>query len=290
MDYELLENVSMSDYTTFKTGGNARELYKIYSAQGLTEVISKCLTNNRKPIVIGKGSNLLVSDRGIDDPVLLISTGYDRITVMEEIIRAEAGASISTVSKIAQKNALSGLEFAAGIPGTVGGAIYMNAGAYGGEMRDVISSVEVLKDGEIICIAGEDMDFGYRHSRAMDEDMIIISMEARLTTGDADKIQSEMNDYNARRREKQPLEYPSAGSTFKRPEGHFAGKLIMDSGLAGKSVGGAMVSPKHCGFIINYNNATSSDIYSLICEVQSVVRDKYGITLEPEVKLIGDFD
>lgn len=165
----------------------------------------------------------------------------------------------------------------------------MNAGAYGGEMKDIVESVKAYKDGEIIQISGEDMNFGYRSSRAMQEEMILLSAKLRLKPGDKAEIENTMNDLNQRRRDKQPLEYPSAGSTFKRPEGYFAGKLIMDAGLAGASFGGAMVSPKHCGFVINTGGATSTDVYALIKKVQSIVYDKFGVKLETEVKLIGEF-
>ena len=196
---------------------------------------------------------------------------------------------LSKVARAALDSSLTGMEFASGIPGSVGGALYMNAGAYGGEMKDITESVKVYKDGIVIDIPAEEMKFGYRYSKAMDDHMIILGGRFKLEKGDRIEIEATMNDLNKRRRDKQPLEYPSAGSTFKRPEGYFAGKLIMDSGLAGKSVGGAVVSPKHCGFIINKGGATSTDIYNLICEVQDIVYKKYGVRLETEVKLIGDF-
>lgn len=290
MDFELFENELMSGYTTFKTGGKASELYKVYNIDGLITVLNKLKEENVKPLIVGNGSNLLVSDKGIDVPVIVIGQGLDDISVEGTKIKAGAGAMLSAVAKVALANSLAGMEFASGIPGTVGGAIYMNAGAYGGEMKDIVESVEVIIDGEPQTIAGSDMDFDYRHSRAMNEDMVIISMTINLEAGNKEEISAKMNDFNGRRRDKQPLEYPSAGSTFKRPTGYFAGKLIMDSGLAGYKVGGAMVSPKHCGFVINYDNATSTDIYKLIQDVQRIVLDKYGVTLETEVKLIGDFE
>ena len=290
MDFELFENELMSGYTTFKTGGKASELYKVYNIDGLITVLNKLKEENVKPLIVGNGSNLLVSDKGIDVPVIVIGHGLDDISVEGTKIKAGAGAMLSAVAKVALANSLAGMEFASGIPGTVGGAIYMNAGAYGGEMKDIVESVEVIIDGEPQTIAGSDMDFDYRHSRAMNEDMVIISMTINLEAGNKEEISAKMNDFNGRRRDKQPLEYPSAGSTFKRPTGYFAGKLIMDSGLAGYKVGGAMVSPKHCGFVINYDNATSTDIYKLIQDVQRIVLDKYGVTLETEVKLIGDFE
>ncbi len=287
MDYEFLENQSMAEYTTFKVGGNAKRLYKVYSVDGLKEVLDIC--GDEKPIIIGNGSNLLVSDKGLEPPVIVIGNGFDKITVEGETITAEAGALLSKVAKAAMENDLEGAEFASGIPGSIGGAIYMNAGAYGGEIKNIVKSVDVIKDGELITLRGDEMDFGYRHSRAMQEDMIIVSVVFSLAKGDRSEIVAKMNDFNSRRRDKQPLEYPSAGSTFKRPEGYFAGKLIMDSGLAGYRVGGAMVSPKHCGFVINYENATATDVYELILHVQEVVNEKFGVMLEPEVKLIGDF-
>lgn len=287
MDYEFLESQSMAEYTTFKVGGTAKRLYKVYSVDGLKEVLDIC--GDEKPIIIGNGSNLLVSDKGLEPPVIVIGNGFDKITVEGETITAEAGALLSKVAKAAMENDLEGAEFASGIPGSIGGAIYMNAGAYGGEIKNIVKSVDVIKDGELITLSGDEMDFGYRHSRAMQEDMIIVSVVFSLAKGDKDEIVAKMNDFNSRRRDKQPLEYPSAGSTFKRPEGYFAGKLIMDSGLAGYRVGGAMVSPKHCGFVINYENATATDVYELILHVQEVVNEKFGVMLEPEVKLIGDF-
>ena len=290
MDYELLKNEPMSAHTTFKTGGIAERLYKIKSENGLLEVIDICKKEGSSPLIIGNGSNLLVSDKGISNPVIELSTGFDEISVSGNEIYAQSGALLSKVSKIALENELKGFEFASGIPGTIGGAVYMNAGAYGGEMKDVVKSVRILDNGEIKEIKGDDMDFGYRHSIAMEKDFIVLGVTLVLEKGDKEEISSLMNDLNSRRREKQPLEYPSAGSTFKRPEGYFAGKLIMDSGLAGKSIGGAMVSPKHCGFIVNTGNATSTDVFNLIKYVQSEVKDIYGVDLETEVKLIGDFE
>ena len=290
MDYELLKNEPMSAHTTFKTGGIAERLYKIKSENGLLEVIDICKKEGSSPLIIGNGSNLLVSDKGISDPVIELSTGFDEISVSGNEIYAQSGALLSKVSKIALENELKGFEFASGIPGTIGGAVYMNAGAYGGEMKDVVKSVRILDNGEIKEINGNDMDFGYRHSIAMEKEFIVLGVTLVLEKGDKEEISSLMNDLNSRRREKQPLEYPSAGSTFKRPEGYFAGKLIMDSGLAGKSIGGAMVSPKHCGFIVNTGNATSTDVFNLIKYVQSEVKDIYGVDLETEVKLIGDFE
>ena len=289
-DYKLLENVCMADYCTFKAGGNAKQLYLVSNVQGLKEVLSIIRSLNQKPYILGNGSNILVSDKGIEDPVVMLCDDFNNITVEDDEITAGAAALLSKVSRVAYENGLGGAEFASGIPGTVGGAIFMNAGAYGGEMKDIVTSVDLLKNGEEITVSSDDMNFSYRHSIAMDEDMIVLRMRIKLVRKDKSEILSLMDDLNGRRRDKQPLEYPSAGSTFKRPEGYFAGKLIMDSGLSGERVGGAMVSTKHCGFIINYDNATATDIYELIKKVQSIVYEKQGVMLEPEVRLIGDFE
>lgn len=289
MNYELLKNEPMSKHTTFKTGGCADTFYRIFDFDGLSEVLDILNKNGEKPLIIGNGSNLLVSDMGPGVPVIEIGEGMSEVICDGEMIEAQAGARLSKVSRVALENSLTGMEFASGIPGTIGGALYMNAGAYGGEMKDVVESVKVLMNGEIIELKGDEMDFGYRHSRAMQDEMIFLSTKLRLKSGDKTKIEETMNDFNQRRRDKQPLEYPSAGSTFKRPEGYFAGKLIMDSGLAGESFGGAMVSPKHCGFVINTGGATSTDVYELIKRVQNVVYEKFGVRLETEVKLIGEF-
>ena len=289
-DYKLLENVCMADYCTFKAGGNAKQLYLVSNVQGLKEVLSIIRSLNQKPYILGNGSNILVSDKGIEDPVVMLCDDFNIITVEDDVITAGAAALLSKVSRVAYENGLGGAEFASGIPGTVGGAIFMNAGAYGGEMKDIVTSVGLLKNGEEITVSSGDMNFSYRHSIAMDEDMIVLRMRIKLVRKDKSEILSLMDDLNGRRRDKQPLEYPSAGSTFKRPEGYFAGKLIMDSGLSGERVGGAMVSTKHCGFIINYDNATATEIYELIKKVQSIVYEKQGVMLEPEVRLIGDFE
>ena len=289
MNYILLEKESMKNHCTFRTGGIADRLYQVKSVDGLLEVLDILNDEKINPVIIGNGSNILVSDKGIKEPAIEIGSGFDKIDVDDIYIRAEAGALLSKVANIALENGLTGLEFASGIPGSVGGAVFMNAGAYGGEIKDVLLTVDVIKDGKTETYEASDMDLSYRHSRAMEEDMIITGVTFRLSKGDKNEIKAKMDDFNGRRRDKQPLEYPSAGSTFKRPEGYFAGKLIMDSGLAGFSIGGAMVSPKHCGFIINSGDATSSDIYELICHVQNTVKEKFGVDLEPEVKLIGEF-
>ena len=290
MDYSLLTNEPMSAHTTFRTGGPAKEYYKIETIDGLKQVLELLGDRRDEMLILGNGSNLLVSEKGIDIPVIDMRAATDKIEIEGTTVKAGAGAVLSKVSSEAAEAGLTGLEFAFGIPGTVGGAVYMNAGAYGGEIQNICTSVNVFMNGEVKTIPGSEMEFAYRYSRAMREKMIILSAEFKLEEGDKYDIKKTIEELTARRRQKQPLEYPSAGSTFKRPEGYFAGKLIMDSGLAGEKVGGAMVSPKHCGFIINYDNATSDDIYGLIKKVQNVVKEKFGVNLEPEVKLIGDFE
>lgn len=286
---EILTEEPMKFHTTFRTGGNARKFLNVQSAEEIAEAVKD--VGDDGLIVVGNGSNLLVSDEGFDGTVLHIREGFDGIQRMtENEIYAEAGALLSNVARSAWENGLTGLEFASGIPGTVGGAVVMNAGAYGGEIQGVITSADVLVGGERRRIPAEDMHFGYRHSLAMEEPMIILGATFQLTKGEPDAILQKMQELNSRRREKQPLEYPSAGSTFKRPEGYFAGKLIMDAGLAGTRLGGAMVSPKHCGFIVNYDHARSADIYNLICLVIDRVREIFGVTLEPEVRMIGHFE
>ena len=206
-------------------------------------------------------------------------------------ITAQAGASLIKTAVTAKQHGLTGMEFASGIPGSVGGAVYMNAGAYGGEMKHIITSVKVLdQDGQIYEIAGADMEFGYRHSKAEQDGLVVLEAVIELQTGDMDKIDEEMKRLAEARISKQPLEYPSAGSTFKRPEGYFAGKLIMDAGLCGYQTGGAQVSEKHCGFVINKGNATATDVCRLMKDVQDKVKEQFGVTLEPEVKFLGDFE
>lgn len=282
-------NEPLKNHVSFKTGGNAKYFVTPENAEQLVCVIKALRENGEKYFVMGNGSNLLVSDSGFDGTVICIGRNMSAITVNGCEITAMSGALLSRIASVALKASLTGFEFASGIPGSLGGAVVMNAGAYGGEMKDVIVKTEYLsKDGELKCVSGEEHGFGYRKSIFAEGDVVISSVIS-LKHGDSDKIRSTMDELNCRRREKQPLEYPSAGSTFKRPEGYFAAKLIDDSGLRGFKCGGAMVSEKHCGFVINYDNATSSDIYRLMGHVKSVVYDKFGVMLEPEVRLLGDF-
>lgn len=282
----ILNNEPMFKHTSFRTGGNADTFIKVESAEDIINIIKEY----DNPIFIGNGSNLLVSDDGIRGTVVQIYDEFNQISLKEEnVIHADAGALLSKIAAFARDNSLTGFEFASGIPGTAGGAVFMNAGAYGGEMKDVVVNVYAIENGKEVVYNCEEMQFDYRSSIAMKKNLIISGVDYKLTKGNKDKINEIMIDLNSRRREKQPLEYPSAGSTFKRPEGYFAGKLIMDSGLSGYTVGGAMVSTKHCGFVINTGKATSADIYNLIKDVQRIVLDKMGVKLETEVRLIGEF-
>ena len=280
----------MKNHTTFRVGGPA-DIFLTPSAEELPAVLSVCREEQMPVTVIGNGSNLLVGDQGIRGVVICIGFGMRGIRVDGEKIFLEAGVTLAAVAQQAAKAGLTGLEFASGIPGTFGGAVVMNAGAYGGEMKDVIVSVRVIsEDGEILTLSKEELDLSYRHSVIPERGYLVIDGELLLTREkDPDQITERMEELKKKRIEKQPLEYPSAGSTFKRPEGYFAGKLIMDAGLRGFSVGGAAVSDKHCGFVINKGNATAADICALMDEVTRIVKEKYAVTLEPEVKKVGEF-
>ena len=280
----------MKNHTTFRVGGPA-DIFLTPSAEELPAVLSVCREEQMPVTVIGNGSNLLVGDQGIRGVVICIGFGMRGIRVDGEKIFLEAGVTLAAVAQQAAKAGLTGLEFASGIPGTFGGAVVMNAGAYGGEMKDVIVSVRVIsEDGEILTLSKEELDLAYRHSVIPERGYLVIDGELLLTREkDPDQITERMEELKKKRIEKQPLEYPSAGSTFKRPEGYFAGKLIMDAGLRGFSVGGAAVSEKHCGFVINKGNATAADICALMDEVTRIVKEKYAVTLEPEVKKVGEF-
>ena len=280
----------MKNHTTFRVGGLA-DIFLTPSAEELPAVLSVCREEQMPVTVIGNGSNLLVGDQGIRGVVICIGFGMRGIRVDGEKIFLEAGVTLAAAAQQAAKAGLTGLEFASGIPGTFGGAVVMNAGAYGGEMKDVIVSVRVIsEDGEILTLSKEELDLSYRHSVIPERGYLVIDGELLLTREkDPDQITERMEELKKKRIEKQPLEYPSAGSTFKRPEGYFAGKLIMDAGLRGFSVGGAAVSEKHCGFVINKGNATAADICALMDEVTRIVKEKYAVTLEPEVKKVGEF-
>lgn len=286
----IRQNEPMKNHTTFRVGGPA-DIFLTPSAEELPAVLSVCREEQMPVTVIGNGSNLLVGDQGIRGVVICIGFGMRGIRVDGEKIFLEAGVTLAAAAQQAAKAGLTGLEFASGIPGTFGGAVVMNAGAYGGEMKDVIVSVRVIsEDGEILTLSKEELDLSYRHSVIPECGYLVIDGELLLTREkDPDQITERMEELKKKRIEKQPLEYPSAGSTFKRPEGYFAGKLIMDAGLRGFSVGGAAVSEKHCGFVINKGNATAADICALMDEVTRIVKEKYAVTLEPEVKKVGEF-
>lgn len=280
----------MSRHTTFRIGGNADYFVKPGNADEVAAVIAVCREYNIPYFILGNGSNLLVSDDGYRGMIINIMDNMDSVTVDGRIITAQAGAMLVRVSVMARNNALTGLEFASGIPGTIGGAVYMNAGAYGGEMKNVVKTVRAIDEyGRIYELDSEKMDFSYRHSIVEERKLIVLEVTLELEHGSREAIDDRMKELAEARRSKQPLEYPSAGSTFKRPEGYFAGKLIMDAGLRGYSVGGAQVAEKHCGFVINKGGATASDVVELIRDVQHDVDDKFGVTLEPEVKMLGEF-
>lgn len=292
----LLNNEPMAKHVTFRTGGPADWYAYIESVQMLKDVVALCKQHQVPYHVIGNGSNLLVSDAGVEGVVLRLAGEFDEITLQESVpegicyVTAGAGAMLSRLAMAAGKKGFTGLEFAGGIPGTVGGAVLMNAGAYGGEIKNSIVAADVLtEEGEVKRIEAADLQLSYRHSALMESGDIILRAYFSLTVQPKIQIFAEMESYKKARQEKQPLEFPSAGSTFKRPTGHFAGKLIQDAGLSGFRVGGAQVSTKHAGFVINEKNATSTEIYELILQVQKTVKEKFGVTLEPEVRFLGQF-
>lgn len=285
-DICVFEQEVMKKHTTFRIGGPAKWFAVPKNAEEIQVLKQYCEEQNIRYIILGNGSNVLIFDDGFDGMVIQIGSAMGEIKQDDTRIYAEAGALLSKVANLACDNGLAGMEFAAGIPGSIGGAIVMNAGAYGGEMKDVVEYVDILEQsGEIHRYSNEEMDFSYRHS-IVDADKIVIGVGIRLRKGDKQSIRKKMQELADARRSKQPLEYGSAGSTFKRPDGYFAAKLIDDSGLRGYRVGGAMVSEKHCGFVINYDNATSEDVLGVMEHVSSVVKEKYGVTLEPEVRII----
>ena len=285
IEYKL--NESMSCHTSFKIGGAADIFISVRSASELSAVFKKCGELNIPRFVIGKGSNLLVSDLGIEGAVISLSS-LNGISVSGEEITCGAGAALSEVCRAALESSLTGLEFAYGIPGSIGGAVYMNAGAYGGEISGAVLSAECMTaDGTLIKVNAEEMNLGYRKSVFKENGMTVIGAVLRLHKGDKKEIEEKMEDYISRRKSKQPLEYPSAGSFFKRPEGYFAGALIEKNGLKGTAVGGAQVSEKHAGFIINRGGATAADVIKLGQRVSDTVLAKDGVKLEREVIFIG---
>lgn len=281
-------DVPMKEYTSMKVGGNADVLVEPDSIEKIRECVSYLGSANVPFMVMGNGSNLIFSDEGYRGVIIRLGNKISKIEVEGEIMVAEAGALLSACANKAAEHSLTGLEFASGIPGTLGGAACMNAGAYDGEMKQVIvETLNLDKNGNFITLKGDEHEFSYRKSKIQNEGLICLKAVMKLQKGDKDAIRAKMADLNSRRREKQPLDMPSAGSVFKRPPGHFAGKLIDDCGLRGYSIGGAQVSGKHCGFIVNTGHATARDIIQLIKHIQDTVYDKTGVMLETEVKIIG---
>lgn len=279
----------MKEHTTFRVGGAADIFLLPKDTAELKDALHILKKYDIPTMVIGNGSNLLVRDKGIRGAVIQLYPRMAEVTVTGDRIEAMGGALLSTVAAKAADAGLTGLEFAAGIPGSIGGAVVMNAGAYGGEMKDVLISVEVLTENlECKTISAEELELGYRHSIVPEAGYIVLSAKMQLQKGDAAAIRSRMAELAEQRREKQPLQYPSAGSTFKRPTGYFAGKLVQDAGLKGKTIGGAQVSEKHSGFLINIGGATAQDILDLIAFCQKEVQEQFGVTLETEVKIVGE--
>ena len=280
-------DVPMSKHCTFRTGGNAALFVSPSGASQMMDIVNFAKLNNVPYYVVGNGSNLLVDDAGFDGIIIHIGKNMSSVDVVGNVVIAMAGASLAKVASVALDNGLTGLEFASGIPGSVGGAVYMNAGAYGGEMKDVVAATTYVDNrGHMGMVQGDEHKFGYRKSVFGDGDVILMTT-LELKLGDKGEIAAKMADYNQRRRDKQPLDMPNAGSTFKRPEGYFAGKLIEESGLTGYSIGGAQVSEKHCGFVVNKGDATTDDILRLIEHIRDVVYQKFGVMLETEVKYLG---
>lgn len=287
---KILRDEPMKSHTTFRVGGPADYFVIPEGDAQLRDVVLLCQKEKMPYYVLGNGSNLLVGDKGFRGVVIQIFKDMNRITVEGDVLTAQAGASLAMAANAALEHGLTGFEFAAGIPGTLGGATVMNAGAYGGELKDVLVSAKVLtKEGEIRILSNEELELGYRRSIIPEKGYIVLEASIGLSPGEKGEIKARMDELRERRISKQPLEYPSAGSTFKRPEGYFAGKLIQDAGLKGFTVGGAQVSDKHSGFVINKGDATAADIRELICQVSRRVKEVCGVELEPEVKQIGEF-
>lgn len=287
---QVCVNESMKQHTTFRIGGTADYFVSPTETEHIRKVTELCRQENMPWYVIGNGSNLLVSDHGFRGVIIRLFKNYAGLRIEGEQIFVQAGALLSRTANAALQEGLTGFEFAAGIPGTIGGALVMNAGAYGGEMKDVTESVTVLTlEGEILTLKREELEMGYRTSLIARKGYLVLEAVLKLTRGNQEQIKEKMADLRQRRISKQPLEYPSAGSTFKRPQGYFAGKLIMDAGLRGFQIGGAQVSEKHCGFVINTGNATAEDVLELIRQVSAKVKAREGVALEPEVKLLGEF-
>lgn len=280
----------MKKHTTFRVGGPADYFVTPSTVEEVKGIVALCKKEDMPYYILGNGSNLLVGDSGYRGVMIQIYKEMSRIEVNGEIIRVQAGALLSKIGAAALEAELQGFEFAAGIPGTMGGAVVMNAGAYGGEMKDILVDATVLtQEGEVLVLKNEELELGYRTSIIAKKDYIVLEATVKLAKGDKEAIRGRMDELKIQRVTKQPLEYASAGSTFKRPTGYFAGKLIQDAGLRGFQVGGAQVSEKHCGFVINKENATAADIVELMKQVADKVYAEFGVTLEAEVKRIGEF-
>ncbi|HJD29605.1 MAG TPA: UDP-N-acetylmuramate dehydrogenase [Candidatus Blautia avicola] len=286
----VYRNEPMKKHTTFRIGGPADYYLCPHSAKEIQKVVEICREEKIPYFILGNGSNLLVSDKGYRGAVIQLWKNVSDIRVDGCLIEAKAGASLAKIAAQALEEGLTGMEFAAGIPGTLGGAVVMNAGAYGGEMKDILKEALVMdEEGKIFTLEKENLKLGYRTSIVKEKGYIVLAAVLELKPGNREEIRKLMEDLKQRRAEKQPLDMPSAGSTFKRPEGYFAGKLIMDAGLRGFSVGGAQISEKHCGFVVNTGEASASDVLNLIREVQKRVRENSGVELETEVKFLGEF-
>lgn len=286
---EVLFNEPMKKHTSFKIGGPVDVMIIPQNEEDLVNSVKLCREQDIEFYIMGNGSNLLVKDGGIRGVAIKINEGFNDIKIDGTKIYCQSGALLTAVSRRAFKQSLTGMEFANGIPGTIGGGVTMNAGAYGGELKDIIEKVRVLdKNNNIVEYTNQEMDFRYRGSKVVDEGLIVLGVEIILEQGDLSAIEVTMKDLTFRRTSKQPLELPSGGSTFKRPEGHFAGKLIEDSGLKGLIHGGAQVSEKHCGFVVNIDNASCKDVLGLISIIKKTVKDNFDVELEPEIKLIGE--
>lgn len=280
----------MKNHTSFCVGGPAKLLIKPRDEEALVEILKSIRKNNYKYYILGNCTNIIVRDKGFDGIIIKLKNKLDDVKkVSDKEIYAGTGASMKKISEFAMENSLTGLEFAHGIPGSLGGAIVMNAGAYDGEIKNVVKSVRLLDENlSVIEVPGDEMNFSYRHSLVQERDLIVLGATFSLEDGDKNAIREKYEDFDQRRADKQPLDMPSAGSTFKRPTGYFAGKLIDDSGLRGFTHKGAGISEKHCGFVVNKNKATAQDVLETIEIVQKVVHDKFDVTLEREVKIIGD--
>ena len=288
---QIKKKEPMLNHTSLHIGGEADYLVTPLSTDEVRAVISVCKQENMPYYIMGNGSNLLVSDQGYRGLIIKLGEEFSAIWVKDDnIVTAQAGVLLAKLANVVADHGLTGFEFASGIPGTLGGAVTMNAGAYDGEMKQCLVGARVMDEqGNLLKLSLEEMKLGYRSSILQMQNYILLEADIKLYPGDEQKIRQKMNDLNTQRREKQPLEQYSAGSTFKRPQGYFAGKLIHDAGLRGYQVGGAAVSEKHCGFVINKDHATAEDFLAIINDVIRIVEEKYGVRLEPEVKILGDF-